>query len=307
MNQMYTAPTALRLLLKYEDKWVKEYDRSSLKTLGCVGEPLNQEAYEWYEQVVGEGRCPVVDTWWQTETGGICITPRPSAPGAEIVPGKPMRPFFGIEPVLLDKNGEEQNGNGVRGALCLKGAWPGIARTIYGSHDRFLETYFKPFPGVFFTGDSAYRNSKGYYQIIGRMDDVINVSGHRLGTAEIEDVIDQHPLVAESAVVGYPHDIKGEGVYAYITLKEDVTEDPKTIISELKQSVRQQIAGYAVPEMVQIAPGLPKTRSGKIMRRILRKVAANKADELGDISTLADPSVVEGIIKNHRLLNQKQS
>ncbi|CAH1793084.1 unnamed protein product [Owenia fusiformis] len=299
MTQIYVAPTAVRLLLKSGNSFVTKYDRSSLRLLGCVGEPLNHEAFEWYHDVVGEGRCPLVDTWWQTETGGICISPRPSAPGAEIKPAMPMRPFFGIDPVLVDEKGNELEGNDKYGALCIRSPWPGMARTLYGNHDRFLETYFKPYPGLYFSGDGAHRHADGYYQITGRMDDVINVSGHRLGTAEIEDAMDEHPMVAETAVVGFPHDIKGEGVYAYVTLMDEIQEPEAQIIQELKEMVKKQIASYAVPEIVQIAPGLPKTRSGKIMRRILRNVAANKSDQLGDISTLADPSVVASIVKNH--------
>lgn len=303
VNQIYLAPTALRLLLKAGDSFVSKHDRSSLRTLGCVGEPLNHEAWEWYNDVVGEKRCDLVDTWWQTETGGICITPRPSAPGAEIRHG-PMRPFFGISPQLLNDKGEEIKGNDVSGSLCIKQAWPGLARTIYGNHDRFITTYLKTPPGYYCTGDGAHRDADGYYHITGRMDDVINVTGHRLGTAEVEDAMDEHDAVAETAVVGFPHDIKGEGVYAFVILKDGITEPDDQIISELKAITRKKIAGYAVPDVVQITAGLPKTRSGKIMRRILRKICAGESDQLGDITTLADPSVVENLIEKHKKLTQ---
>ncbi|XP_072168945.1 acetyl-coenzyme A synthetase 2-like, mitochondrial [Diadema setosum] len=306
INQIYVAPTAVRLLLKSGDSHVTKYDRSTLRTLGCVGEPLNHEAWEWYNNVVGEGRCSLADTWWQTETGGICITPRPSAPGAEIT-GGPMRPFFGIDPVLMDEKAQEIKGNEVSGALCIKRPWPGMARTIYGNHERYIDTYLKPYTGYYFSGDGAVRDEKGYYHITGRMDDVINVTGHRLGTAEVEDAMDEHVAVAETAVVGYPHDIKGEGVYAYVTLKDDISESEEQIILELKAIVRKKIAGYAVPDIIQITPGLPKTRSGKIMRRILRKVSADRSDELGDVSTLADPSVVKAIVENHDRLTKRMS
>ncbi|KAG1685095.1 Acetyl-coenzyme A synthetase 2-like, mitochondrial [Nymphon striatum] len=305
INQFYGAPTAIRLLLKYGDEWVKKYDRSSLKTIGSVGEPINHEAWEWYYNVVGEKRCSLVDTWWQTETGGIAISPRPSQPGAEIKPGMPMRPMFGIKPVLLNEKGEVLSGNKVSGALCIGQPWPGMAKTIYGNHKRFLETYYHPYPGFYFSGDGAYRDENGYYQITGRMDDVINVRGHRLGTAEIEDIMDEHPDVAETAVVGYPHPIKGESVYAYIILKDNVHKSTEAIVQDLRESVKSNIASYAIPDYIQICSGLPKTRSGKIMRRILRKIAANKPDELGDTSTLADPSVVEEILENHEAMTKK--
>uniref|UniRef100_A0A8C7LQ73 Acetyl-coenzyme A synthetase n=1 Tax=Oncorhynchus mykiss TaxID=8022 RepID=A0A8C7LQ73_ONCMY len=266
INQFYGAPTAIRLLLKYEESWVKKYDRSSLKTLGSVGEPINHEAWEWFYNVVGDGRCPLVDTWWQTETGGVCIAPRPAEKGAEIVPAMAMRPFFGIQPVLMEEKGKPISGNDVSGALCIGQPWPGMARTIFGDHKRFVDAYFKPYPGHYFTGDGAYRSKEGYYQITGRMDDVINISGHRLGTAEIEDALDEHPAVPETAVIGISHDIKGEG-------------KNKNIDIQLKR--------------------LPKTRSGKIMRRILRKVAMEQTGDLGDVSTLDDPSVVAEIIKAH--------
>nr|CAH0113534.1 unnamed protein product [Daphnia galeata] len=322
INQLYAAPTAIRLLLKYGDEHVEKYDLSSLRTLGSVGEPINVEAWHWYNKVVGKEKCVVVDTWWQTETGGICISPTPSAPGSEILPGMPMRPMYGIWPAILGEKGEELKGNDVTGALCLKKPWPGMARTIYGAHSRFLETYYRPFNGFYFTGDGAVRHSNGYYQITGRMDDVINVTGHRLGTAEVENALvlwhmlnpieintddqlfvpqDQHPSVAESAVVGYPCSDKGEGVYAYVTLKDGFPADTKTE-SELRGIVRLKIAAYAIPDVIQICPSLPKTRSGKIMRRILRKVAADETDNLGDISTLADPTVVEDLVTRHRTL-----
>ncbi|XP_071963736.1 acetyl-coenzyme A synthetase 2-like, mitochondrial isoform X1 [Antedon mediterranea] len=305
LNQIYVAPTALRLLLKSGNDYVTKYDRSTLRTLGCVGEPLNHEAWEWYHDIVGEGRCSLVDTWWQTETGGICIAPRPSEPGAKIYTG-PMRPFFGIEPVLVDEKSKEINGNAVSGALCIRRPWPGMARTIYGNHQRFQEVYFSPYPGYYFSGDGATRDENGFYHITGRVDDVINISGHRLGTAEVEDAMDEHPAVAETAVVGFPHEIKGEGVYAYVILRDDVTQSHTEIVAELKAGVKKQIASYAVPDYIQITPGLPKTRSGKIMRRILRKVCANQSDELGDISTLADPSVVELIVKSHEQVLKEQ-
>ncbi|XP_077998760.1 acetyl-coenzyme A synthetase 2-like, mitochondrial [Glandiceps talaboti] len=306
VNQIYCAPTAIRLLLKYGDKFVTRYDRSSLRTIGSVGEPLNHEAWQWYYDVVGEKRCTLVDTWWQTETGGILISPRPSEPDGELQLG-PMRPLPGIQPALMHDMHHELPGNDVYGALCIRQPWPGIATTIYGDHQRYIDTYFAPYQDMYFTGDGAHRDHKGYYLITGRMDDVINVSGHRLGTAEVEDAMDEHPAVAETAVVGFPHEIKGEGVYAYVTLKEDITEPEEQIVKELKEIVKKQIASYAAPEFIQITPGLPKTRSGKIMRRILRKVAANKPEELGDVSTLADPSVVESIMENHTKIMSAKS
>lgn len=298
-THFYGAPTALRLLLKHGDSWVKKYDRSSLRVLGCVGEPLNHEAWQWYNDVVGDKRCDVIDTWWQTETGGVCLAPRPSAQGAEIRPGMPMRPMYGISPVLLDEKNNEVTGDDVSGALCLKNAWPGMARTIYGSHQRYVETYLKPMPGYYYTGDGAHRHTGGYYQITGRMDDVINVTGHRLGTAEVEDVMDEYEPVAETAVVGFPHELKGEGLYAFIIMKNNVTVSDEEVKTVLKGLIRKNIAGYAVPDHMLVVPGLPKTRSGKIMRRILRKIAANQSDELGDISTLQDPSIVQQIVRLH--------
>ncbi|CAB3991687.1 acetyl-coenzyme A synthetase 2-like, mitochondrial [Paramuricea clavata] len=302
INQFYGAPTAIRLLLKYEVDWVKKYDRSSLRVLGTVGEPINADAWHWYNEVVGEKRCTVVDTWWQTETGGIFIAPRPSADNSTPKPEFATRPFFGVEPVLLDSEGVELHGNNVSGNLCIRGSVPSMARTVYGDHRRYLETYYTTFPGYYFTGDGALRDKDGHYRITGRVDDVINISGHRLGTAEIEDALDNHPDVAESAVVGFPHDIKGEGIYAYVTLKEHALITPEDLRLQLKKLVKKEIGSFAAPEIIQVAPGLPKTRSGKIMRRILRKVAANEFEDLGDVSTLAEPSVVEGIVNEHKKL-----
>jgi len=304
INHFYGSPTALRLLIRYGDEFVTKYDRSSLRMLGCVGEPLNQEAWHWFHSVVGEGRCDLVDTWWQTETGGVAIAPRPSAPGAPLAPSKPQRPMFGMNPVLMDEKGKLLEGNSVNGALCMGTPWPGIARTVHGDHKRFVETYFSTYPGYYFTGDGALRDKDGYYQITGRMDDVINVTGHRLGTAEVEDALTEHEAVAEAAVVGFPHEIKGEGVYAYVILKEDYNGTLKDTETELKHLVKGKISGFAVPEMIQFTSGLPKTRSGKIMRRILRKVAASQTEDLGDISTLADPSVVQVIVENHNRIKQ---
>ncbi|XP_041921163.1 acetyl-coenzyme A synthetase 2-like, mitochondrial isoform X1 [Alosa sapidissima] len=299
INQFYGAPTAIRLLLKYDESWVKKYDRSSLKTLGSVGEPINHEAWDWFYNVVGDGRCPLVDTWWQTETGGVCISPRPSEEGAEIRPAMAMRPFFGIEPALMGEKGQKIIGNDVTGALCVSQPWPGMARTIYGDHDRFVDAYFKPYPGHYFTGDGAYRSVEGYYQITGRMDDVINISGHRLGTAEIEDALDEHPEVPETAVIGISHDIKGEVPFAFVVLKETAGLDQSAVVKQLKDLVATKIAKYAVPDHFLIVKRLPKTRSGKIMRRILRKIAMEETENLGDVSTLDDPSVVKEIIDTH--------
>uniref|UniRef100_A0A674NRY1 Acetyl-coenzyme A synthetase n=1 Tax=Takifugu rubripes TaxID=31033 RepID=A0A674NRY1_TAKRU len=305
INQFYGAPTALRLLLKYDEQWVKKYDRSSLQTLGSVGEPINHEAWHWFHSVVGEGRCPLVDTWWQTETGGICIAPRPAEEGAPIYPTMAMRPFFGIQVALMGEKGERLNANSVSGALCISQPWPGMARSIYGDHQRFVNTYFKPYPGCYFTGDGAYRSEDGYYQITGRMDDVINVSGHRLGTAEIEDALDEHPAVPETAVVGFPHEIKGEVPFAFVVLKDGFIDSPTAVLQELKDLVATKIAKYAVPEHFLVVKRLPKTRSGKIMRRILRKVATGTRD-LGDVSTLDDPTVVKEIIKAHEQYMKQQ-
>nr|XP_053652608.1 acetyl-coenzyme A synthetase 2-like, mitochondrial [Cherax quadricarinatus] len=305
LTHFYCAPTALRLLLRYGDDWVLRHDRSSLRVLGCVGEPLNQEAWHWFHGVVGDGRCDLTDTWWQTETGGIMISPRPSAPGAHINAGMPMRPMFGVLPVLCDPSGKVVEGKRVDGALCLGSIWPGISRTIYGDHKRFIDTYFAPFPGYYFSGDGAYRDEEGFYHITGRMDDVINVTGHRLGTAEVEDAMTEHPEVSETAVVGFPHPVKGEAVFAFIVLKEELESSQENIVADLKKLVRSQIAGYAVPDEIMVCPGLPKTRSGKILRRILRKVAAGQPDELGDISTLADPTIVQTIVNIYNTQHAK--
>ncbi|XP_051251657.1 acetyl-coenzyme A synthetase 2-like, mitochondrial [Dicentrarchus labrax] len=307
ISQFYGAPTALRLLLKYDDSWVKKYERSSLRTLGSVGEPINHEAWHWFHSVVGDGRCPLVDTWWQTETGGVCIAPRPAEDGAPIIPAMAMRPFFGIQPVLMGEKGELLSGNCVSGALCISQPWPGMARSIYGDHQRFIEAYFKPYPGCYFTGDGAYRSEDGYYQITGRMDDVINVSGHRLGTAEIEDALDEHPAVPETAVIGIPHDIKGEVPFAFVVLKEEFGDDPAAILQQLRELVTTKIAKYAVPEHFLVVKRLPKTRSGKIMRRILRKVAVETSGDLGDVSTLDDPSVVGEIVDAHERYRKRRA
>ncbi len=294
----YTAPTAIRALMREGDSFVEAHDLSKLKVLGTVGEPINPEAWNWYHRVVGGGRCPIVDTWWQTETGGILISPTPSTP--DLKPGAAMTPLPGIEPLLVDKDGQEiswQPGDDVRGNLCLRASWPGQMRSVYGDHARFVETYFSQFPGRYFTGDGARRDGDGHYWITGRVDDVLNVSGHRLGTAEVESALVAHPKVAEAAVVGYPHDIKGQGIYCYVTLNagEAGSDD---LNAELRSWVRQEIGPVATPDLLQFAPGLPKTRSGKIMRRILRKIAENDFGNLGDTSTLADPSVVDDLIAN---------
>jgi acetyl-CoA synthetase len=294
VNVFYTAPTAIRALMGQGDDYVKRSRRQSLRILGTVGEPINPEAWEWYYHVVGAGRCPVVDTWWQTETGGILITPLPGA--IDLKPGSATLPFFGVEPALLDEQGREIEGAGA-GNLVLKRSWPGQMRTVYGDHQRFVDTYFKQYPGCYFTGDGARRDADGYYWITGRVDDVINVAGHRLGTAEIESALVLHPAVAEAAVVGYPHAIKGQGIYAYVTLMNGV-EPSEALRKDLVQHVREEIGAIATPDLIQWAPGLPKTRSGKIMRRILRKVAANELDNLGDTSTLADPGVVDHLVEH---------
>ena len=294
ITQLYTAPTAIRAIARMGDEFVKKYDRSSLRILGSVGEPINPESWHWYNDVVGEKRCNIVDTWWQTETGGIMITPLPGATPTK--PGSATFPFFGIEPVLLDDEGIEVSGNGVSGLLAIKSPWPGIARTIQGDHQRFEQTYLDPFPGYYLTGDGCRRDEDGYYWITGRVDDVINVSGHRMGTAEVESALVSHPACAEAAVVGFPHEIKGQGIFAYVILKEGFDENAE-LIGELRNEVRMHIGPIAVPDQILISPGLPKTRSGKIMRRILRKIASMETDELGDISTLADPSVVEQLIE----------
>ncbi|MEC8727210.1 MAG: acetate--CoA ligase, partial [Pseudomonadota bacterium] len=294
VNTFYTAPTAIRALMREGNDFVTRYDRSSLKTLGSVGEPINPEAWVWYHEVVGESRCPIVDTWWQTETGGIMITPLPGA--TTLKPGSATRPFFGIEPILVDSDNQPLDG-ATSGSLCINRSWPGQMRTVYGDHGRFISTYFTTFPGRYFTGDGCRRDEDGYYWITGRVDDVINVSGHRMGTAEVESALVAHPKVAEAAVVGYPHDIKGQGIYAYVTLLAGLEGDD-ALLAELRQWVRKDIGPIATPDVLQWAPGLPKTRSGKIMRRILRKIASNEIDSLGDTSTLADPAVVDDLISN---------
>lgn len=296
VNIFYTAPTALRALMREGDAHVKKSSRASLRILGSVGEPINPEAWLWYHRVVGEGRCPIVDTWWQTETGGILISPLPGA--TALKPGSATLPFFGVQPKLLTPEGQELTG-AAEGVLALADSWPGQMRTVYRDHERFEKTYFATYKGLYFTGDGCRRDVDGYYWITGRVDDVLNVSGHRLGTAEVESALVAHPKVAEAAVVGYPHEIKGQGIYAYVTLKVGVTASDE-LRKELVQWVRKEIGPIATPDLLQWAPGLPKTRSGKIMRRILRKIAENATDSLGDTSTLADPSVVEELVK-HRL------
>ena len=294
VNIFYTAPTAIRMLMGMGDDLVQRTSRQSLRILGSVGEPINPEAWEWYYHIVGDARCPVVDTWWQTETGGILITPLPGA--TPLKPGSATLPFFGVVPAILDSLGEEKEGE-AEGVLAITASWPGQARTVYGNHQRFVETYFSLYPNKYFTGDGAKRDADGYYWITGRVDDVLNVAGHRMGTAEIESALVLHNAVAEAAVVGYPHDLKGQGIYAYITLNIGV-EPSEELKQDLIHLVRKEIGPIATPDIIQWAPSLPKTRSGKIMRRILRKVAANDLGNLGDISTLADPSVLEEIIEH---------
>ena len=296
VNSFYTAPTAIRALMRLGSEPVKSTSRSSLKLLGTVGEPINPEAWQWYYNVVGNSRCPIVDTWFQTETGGILITPIAGA--LKLKPGSATRPFFGVEPALINSEGKEVNGAGT-GNLVIKGSWPGQMRTVYGDHNRFIETYFSTYPGTYFTGDGARRDEDGYYWITGRVDDVINVSGHRMGTAEVESALVLHSKVAEAAVVGYPHDVKGQGIYAYVTPMSNVEPD-EDLRSELIALVRKEIGPIATPDLIQWAPGLPKTRSGKIMRRILRKIADNELTELGDTSTLAEPAVVDQLIDNRQ-------
>ena len=295
VNIFYTAPTAIRAIAKEGDTWVKAADISSLRILGTVGEPINPEAWNWYYNLIGRGECPIVDTWWQTETGGILITPLPGA--TDIKPGMATVPYMGVWPVLLDDEGNEMTETVASGALCMKKPWPGLMRGVYGDPKRFQETYFEQFPGYYVAGDGARRDSDGYYQITGRIDDVINVSGHRMGTAEVESALVAHPKVAEAAVVGYPHEIKGQSIYAYVTLNAGV-EKTDELKKELVVHVRKEIGPIATPEKIQWSDALPKTRSGKIMRRILKRVAADAIDEIGDTSTLADPSVVDDIIKN---------
>ena len=296
VNIFYTAPTAIRAIMGMGDDYVKRTDRSSLKLLGTVGEPINPEAWEWYHRVVGEGRCPIVDTWWQTETGGILITPLPGA--TKLKPGSATRPFFGIKPALVDEKGTVLEG-AASGNLVILDSWPGQMRTVFGDHERFVQTYFSTYPGSYFTGDGCRRDADGYYWITGRVDDVINVSGHRMGTAEVESALVAHAKVSEAAVVGYPHDIKGQGIYAYVTL---VAGEPPTepLRHELVQWVRKEIGAIASPDLLQFAPSLPKTRSGKIMRRILRKIAEDDFSNLGDTSTLAEPAVVEDLVSNRQ-------
>jgi acetyl-CoA synthetase len=296
VNTFYTAPTAIRALMQAGDEPVKKTSRKSLRLLGSVGEPINPEAWEWYHRVVGDGRCPIVDTWWQTETGGILITPLPGA--TKLKPGSATLPFFGIIPQIVDAAGKVLEG-ATSGNLCIADSWPGMMRTVYGDHQRFIDTYFKTYPGKYFTGDGCRRDEDGYYWITGRVDDVINVAGHRLGTAEIESALVAHPKVSEAAVVGFPHNIKGQGIYAYVTLMsgEQPTEDLR---KELSGWVRKEIGPIASPDLIQFAPGLPKTRSGKIMRRILRKIAEGEYGNLGDTSTLADPAVVDDLVANRQ-------
>ncbi len=296
VNTFYTAPTAIRSLMGAGDDLVKKTDRSSLRLLGSVGEPINPEAWEWYYRVVGESRCPIVDTWWQTETGGILITPLPGA--ISLKPGSATLPFFGVQPALVDDKGTVLEG-AAQGNLIMLDSWPGQARTLFNDHDRYVQTYFSTYPGTYFSGDGCRRDADGYYWITGRVDDVINVSGHRMGTAEVESALVSHPKVAEAAVVGYPHDLKGQGIYCYITLI-DGEEPSDALRKDLVQHVRREIGPIASPDAVQFAPGLPKTRSGKIMRRILRKIAEDEFSNLGDTSTLADPSVVDDLIENRQ-------
>ena len=294
VNIFYTAPTALRALMREGDSFVKKYSRKSLKLLGSVGEPINPEAWLWYHKVVGDSRCPIVDTWWQTETGGILISPQPGA--IDLKPGSATKPFYGIKPIIVDEKGNELEG-ACSGNLCIGQSWPGQMRTVYGDHQRFIETYFAAYEGKYFTGDGCRRDEDGYYWITGRVDDVVIVSGHNLGTAEIESAFVSHPKVAEAAIVGYPHDIKGQGLYCYVTLNAGL-EGSEELIKDLKQWVRKEIGPLATPDIIHFTPGLPKTRSGKIMRRILRKVAENDYGNLGDTSTLADPTVVQSLIDN---------
>ena len=302
VNIFYTAPTAIRALLAHGDAPVQQTSRQSLRILGTVGEPINDEAWLWYHDIVGDKRCPIVDTWWQTETGGILITPLPGV--TDLKPGLATRPFFGVQPALVDNDGHIIEDTVAEGNLVMLDSWPGQMRSVYKDHKRFVETYFSTFPGKYFTGDGARRDVDGDYRITGRVDDVINVSGHRFGTAEIEEALNAHPHVAESAVVGYPHDIKGQGIYAYVTLNADI-DVSETLYQDLVNHVRDVIGPIAKPDIIQWAGALPKTRSGKIMRRILRKIAAGESDQLGDTSTLADPSVVEALIQDYGRLIQK--
>jgi acetyl-CoA synthetase len=296
VNIFYTAPTAIRSLMGGGEGPVKKTSRQSLRVLGSVGEPINPEAWDWYYRVVGDSRCPIVDTWWQTETGGILITPLPGA--TRLKPGSATLPFFGVQPVMVDAEGKILDG-ACEGNLCIKDSWPGQMRTVYGDHERFEQTYFSTYKDLYFTGDGARRDADGYYWITGRVDDVINVSGHRMGTAEVESSLVAHPKVSEAAVVGYPHNVKGQGIYAYVTLNEG-EEGTDELRKELVTWVRKDIGPIASPDLLQFAPGLPKTRSGKIMRRILRKIAEDDFGSLGDTSTLAEPAVVDDLIENRQ-------
>jgi acetyl-CoA synthetase len=302
VSQLYTAPTAIRSLMSFGLQYVAPYSLSSLKILGSVGEPINEEAWQWYYRYIGKSRCPIVDTWWQTETGGIMISPIPNV--THLKPTMATLPLPGIQPCLLTPEGKEIEGNNVEGLLCIKYPWPGMIRTTYGDHERARTTYFGPFPGYYFTGDGAKRDEDGYYRIIGRVDDVINVSGHRIGTAEVEDAINKHPFVVESAVVGYPHDIKGQGIYAFVICDRAIVSE-KAFKDEVLVEITKQIGAIAKPDIVQVVAGLPKTRSGKIMRRILRKIAEGDVSNLGDIQTLLDPSVVDAIIEGAPTLQKK--
>ncbi len=297
VNIFYTAPTAIRALMGAGPEWVDRNDLSSLRVIGSVGEPINPEAWLWYHKHVGHERCAVVDTWWQTETGGFMITPLPGAIAAK--PGSATKPFFGVQPVVLSPDGKLQEQTKAEGVLCIADSWPGQMRTVYGDHERFVATYFQQYKGYYFTGDGCRRDEDGYYWITGRVDDVLNVSGHRIGTAEIESALVAHPKVSEAAVVGYPHHIKGQGIYSYVTLMGGEQPD-EALKAELKTWVRKEIGAIASPDLIQFAPGLPKTRSGKIMRRILRKIAENDYGALGDTSTLADPAVVDDLINNRQ-------
>ena len=296
VNIFYTAPTAIRQLMGQGDEYVTRCSRDSLRLLGTVGEPINPEAWEWYHRIVGDERCPIVDTWWQTETGGIMISPLPGA--TALKPGSATRPFFGVLPALVDAEGNLLEETEASGNLVITRSWPGQIRTVYGDHQRVVDTYYSTYKGYYFTGDGARRDADGYYWITGRVDDVMNVSGHRIGTAEVESALVLHEAVAEAAVVGYPHDVKGEGIYAYVTLMVGNNEDEAQLREELVQLVRSEIGPFAKPEHIQFAPGLPKTRSGKIMRRILRKIAADDLESLGDTSTLAEPAVVDDLVTN---------
>jgi acetyl-CoA synthetase len=307
VNIFYTAPTAIRAIASMGDEFVTKSSRTSLRVLGTVGEPINPDSWLWYHDVVGEGRCAVVDTWWQTETGGILITPLPGV--TPLKPGSATLPFLGVRPLLVDDEGNVLEGNNVSGNLCLERTWPGQARTVWGDHERFHETYFTRFPGLYFTGDGCRRDGDGYYWITGRVDDVINVSGHRLGTAEIESALVAHDAVAEAAVVGFPHELKGQGIFAYVILFHGAAEeDPYELTGALKEQVRHVIGPIATPDAILVASNLPKTRSGKIMRRILRRIAAGEYKDMGNITTLADPSVVNDLVATHReLMSEKNS